>query len=122
MSSRIFTGSGAVFLFVSLSFLFFIGFRSYGQAFEKDSLVFLTLQQAIDLGIKNSAKLKLFISRPRLSDIINGKAGISPLMALKLSKAFNTTPYFWLNMQNSYDLWQQSQKGSDAVEKVNALV
>jgi addiction module HigA family antidote len=64
---------------------------------------------------------KLLISRPRLSDIINGKAGISPAMALKLSRAFNNTPYLWMNMQTSYDLWH-AQKGSKEVNKVKALV
>jgi len=60
--------------------------------------------KALNLSVTNAAKV-LLISRPRLSTIINGKAGISALMALKLAKAFNTTPLFWLNLQNSYDLW-----------------
>jgi addiction module HigA family antidote len=52
------------------------------------------------------AALKLGISRTTLSEIINGKSGISSLMALKLAKAFNTTPEFWINMQSHYDLAQ----------------
>jgi antitoxin HigA-1 len=63
---------------------------------------------------------KLVISRPRLSDIVNGKAGISPIMAWKLSKAFNTTPYYWLNLQNSYALWSAGE--SKAVKGVKVMI
>ena len=49
---------------------------------------------------------KLGVSRQIVSRIINQKAGISTEMALKLGKAFNTTPEFWINMQTQYDLAQ----------------
>ena len=59
------------------------------------------------LGITiKEAALKLGITRQNLSDIINCKAGISPAMALKLAKAFKTSPDVWLGMQMQYDLWQ----------------
>lgn len=47
----------------------------------------------------------LGVSRTTLSAIFNGRAGISPEMALRLSKAFETTPESWLNKQIQYDLW-----------------
>lgn len=46
----------------------------------------------------------LGVSRKVLSDIVNGRAGISALMAIRLSKAFGGTPETWLNMQSAYDL------------------
>ncbi|SHN30927.1 addiction module antidote protein, HigA family [Mucilaginibacter sp. OK098] len=49
-------------------------------------------------------------TRKTLSAIINGKQGISPEMALRLSKAFNTTPEFWLHAQENYDLAQARKK------------
>ncbi len=52
----------------------------------------------------------LKVTRKTLYDLINGKSGISPHMALKLAKAFRTTPELWLNMQFKYDLWQAKQK------------
>lgn len=52
----------------------------------------------------------LVISRKNLSLILNGHAGISAEMAIKLSVGFNTTPQFWLNLQRNYDLWQAQQK------------
>ncbi len=48
----------------------------------------------------------LGVSRKTLSTILNGRAGISPEMAIRLSLAFNTTPESWLNQQLQYDLWQ----------------
>jgi len=47
----------------------------------------------------------LGISRKTLSNILNGHAGISPEMAVRLSIAFNTTSESWLNQQLQYDLW-----------------
>lgn len=48
----------------------------------------------------------LGVSRKTLSSIINGKAGISPEMAVRLSIAFNTSSESWMNQQTQYDLWQ----------------
>jgi addiction module HigA family antidote len=48
----------------------------------------------------------LGVSRKTLSAILNGRAGISPEMALRLSIAFDTTPESWLSQQTQYDLWQ----------------
>jgi addiction module HigA family antidote len=45
-------------------------------------------------------------TRKTLSAIINGKQSVSPEMALRLSKAFNTTPEFWLHAQENYNLAQ----------------
>ena len=47
----------------------------------------------------------LGVSRKTLSAILNGRAGISPEMALRLSIAFDTSPESWLNQQTQYDLW-----------------
>jgi len=52
----------------------------------------------------------LGVSRKTLSKIINEKSSITPDMALRLSKAFNTSPGFWLNMQSKYDLWVAEQE------------
>src|SRR4030042_6075863 len=48
----------------------------------------------------------LGVSRKTLSKILNGRGAITPDMALRLSRAFNTTADFWLNLQKNYDLWQ----------------
>lgn len=51
------------------------------------------------------AAMGMQISRSSLSAIVNGHAAITPEMALRFSKAFDTTPNSWLNMQQQYDLW-----------------
>ena len=45
-----------------------------------------------------------------ISELYNAKRGITPLMALKLSEYFGTTPQFWLNLQNAYDLHKTYKK------------
>jgi addiction module HigA family antidote len=53
---------------------------------------------------------RLGISRKTLSKIINEHASVTPEMALRLSRAFNTTPELWLNLQQNYDLWYASHE------------
>ena len=53
--------------------------------------------------------LKIEKSRKNLSEIVNAKCGISPEMALKLSKALGTSAELWLNLQQAYDLWNAKQ-------------
>ncbi|MBE0494716.1 MAG: HigA family addiction module antidote protein [Thiomicrospira sp.] len=51
----------------------------------------------------------LGVSASTLNRIIKGKSGISPEMALRLSKVLGRTPESWLVMQDNYDLWQAKQ-------------
>ncbi|MDA1370831.1 MAG: HigA family addiction module antitoxin [Proteobacteria bacterium] len=53
----------------------------------------------------------LGVSRKTLSSILNGRAGISPEMAIRLSIAFDTSPESWLNQQQQFDLWQAMNSG-----------
>ena len=54
----------------------------------------------------------LGISRVSLSKLLNGKNGISPEMSYRLSKAFGSTPAFWLRLQMAYDLAQMKKTAS----------
>jgi addiction module HigA family antidote len=64
----------------------------------------LRLQMGEEITVSALAK-HLKMTRANLSMILNGRLGISALMAIKLSEAFpKTTPQFWLNIQNDYDL------------------
>ena len=51
----------------------------------------------------------LGVSRKTLSAIINGRAGVSPEMAVRLSIAFDTSAESWLNQQSQFDLWLAEQ-------------
>jgi len=61
---------------------------------------------------------QLGITRVAFSRIINGRAGISSDMALRLAAWLDTTPESWLNMQVAYDLWQAEQKPRPKIQPV----
>lgn len=63
----------------------------------------------------------LGVSRKTLSKIVNERGGVTPDMALRLSKAFTTTPELWLNLQRNYDLWEAAHKSNDW-KQVEAIV
>ena len=65
--------------------------------------------EPLDLTVSETADA-LGVSRKTLSAILNGRAGISPEMAVRLSIAFETTAESWLNQQMQYDLWQAERK------------
>ena len=62
----------------------------------------------------------LGVTRATLSRILNGNAGISAEMALRLSDALGTTPDLWIGMQAQYDLWQASKKRRQRVSRLLA--
>jgi len=59
--------------------------------------------EPLRLSVTEGAKV-LGVTRQTLNNVINGKSGISPEMAIRLSKAFGSTPETWLRMQLAYDL------------------
>ena len=62
------------------------------------------------LGVSvTEAAAALGVSRKTLSSILNGRAGISPEMAVRLSIAFDTSSESWLNQQTQFDLWHAEQ-------------
>ena len=61
--------------------------------------------EPLGLTVTESAKI-LGVSRQTLNNVIHGKSGISPEMAIRLSKAFGSTAETWLGMQLAYDLAQ----------------
>ncbi len=60
--------------------------------------------EPLGISVTEAAKA-LGVARKTLSSILNGHSGISPEMAIRLGKAFDTTPESWLNQQLQYDLW-----------------
>jgi addiction module HigA family antidote len=65
--------------------------------------------EPLGLSVTEAAKA-LGVSRKTLSSILNGRSGISPEMAVRLSIAFDTTAESWLNQQLQYDLWQAERR------------
>ena len=65
--------------------------------------------EPLDLSVTATAEA-LGVARKTLSAILNGRSGISPEMAIRLGKAFDTSPESWLNQQMQYDLWVAEQR------------
>jgi addiction module HigA family antidote len=76
----------------------------------------------LSISITDLAKM-LGVSRKTVSKIINEGASITPDMALRLSRAFNTTPNLWLGLQQEYDLWHAIHDSKEwlKVESVGQL-
>lgn len=69
-----------------------------------------------DMDVTTAAR-KLHVSRTTLSRILNGAAGISAEMSLRLSAALGTHDSLWYELQMSYDIWQASQKKRPKIER-----
>jgi addiction module HigA family antidote len=67
--------------------------------------------EPLDLSITRAADI-LGVTRLTLSNLVNGKNGISPEMAIRLSKAFGSSPEVWLGLQMDYALAQAEKKAS----------
>jgi addiction module HigA family antidote len=77
--------------------------------------------EPLELSVTEAAEA-LGVSRKTLSSIINGKSGISPEMAVRLSIAFDTSSESWLNQLMQYDLWQAEQHRKELrVKRLSAV-
>ena len=73
--------------------------------------------EPLALSITRAAEI-LGVTRLTLSNLVNGKSGVSPEMAIRLSKAFGSSPEVWLGLQLDYDLAQAEKKAEQIkVEK-----
>ena len=66
--------------------------------------------EPLGLTVTEAAK-RLGVTRQALNNLVNGKGGVSPEMAVRLSKAFGSSPEVWLGMQMEYDLAQVEKEG-----------
>ncbi len=73
--------------------------------------------EALSLTVTESARA-LGVTRKTLSAVLNERAGISPAMAHRLSKALDTTPEFWVNLQAQFDLWQARETDLAGVQSL----
>lgn len=65
--------------------------------------------EPLALTVTEAAK-GLGVTRQALSDLVNERAGVSVEMALRLSKAFGSSPETWLSLQTAYDLWHAQRR------------
>lgn len=73
----------------------------------------------LGLGVSEAAR-KLGMSRVALSRVVNGRAGISAELAIRLEEAGVSTARFWLSLQVNYDLVQAREQKHPAVERLAA--
>jgi addiction module HigA family antidote len=76
------------------------------------------LKEALSGITVTDAAKRLGVGRVALSRLLNGATGISPEMALRLSKALGTSPEFWYGLQGNYDLWQAKKKFRGTVRPI----
>lgn len=69
-----------------------------------------------DINVTVAAR-HLRVSRVTLSRILNGAAGISADMSLRLSEALGTHPTFWYDMQASYEMWQARKRRRAKIDR-----
>ena len=67
------------------------------------------------------AATALGVTRVSLSRVLNGKAGVSAEMAVRLGKWLGTGPEVWINMQAQYELWKAEQALKTMVRKIPTL-
>jgi antitoxin HigA-1 len=70
--------------------------------------------EPLGLGVTEGAKV-LGVTRQALNNLVNGKSGISPEMAIRLEKAFGGSAHVWLGVQMAYDL-AQAMKNAGAIK------
>ena len=70
-----------------------------------------------ELGVTEAAK-RLGVTRQALSALLNGRAGVSAGMALRLEAALGTSAEMWLEMQAGYDLWVARQHRKPKVARI----
>jgi len=68
--------------------------------------------EPLGLSVTEAASV-LGVTRQALNNVVNGKAGISPEMAIRLSKAFGSTAQTWVAMQSAYDLAQAMARAGE---------
>src|SRR5260370_35221696 len=64
----------------------------------------------------NKLALELRVPATRMTEIVNGRRGITADTALRLARYFNTTPKFWVNLQTSYDLSLDAEAKAAEIE------
>ena len=67
------------------------------------------------------AATQLQVSRVMLSKILNGKAGITADMALRLGTWLNTSPDLWIGIQTQFDLWDAKRKPRPSIQPLEWL-
>lgn len=67
------------------------------------------------------AARRLRVTRQTLHRLLAEKVGVTPAMALRLSKLFGSSPDFWLRMQQAHDLWHESRSMAEEIRAIEPI-
>lgn len=79
-----------------------------------------TVIKPLEIGVTETAQ-RLGMSRTALSRVLNGKAGISPDLAVRLESAGQSSARFWVNLQANYDLWLATNREQPDIKKLDKV-
>ena len=83
---------------------------------------FLREEYLVPLGMSAGALAKkLNLPRTRIERIVREEIGVSPETALRLARFFNTTPQFWMNFQQAYQLETEAKKLAAELDRIEPL-
>ena len=80
---------------------------------------FVLREYLSDVSVSAAAR-HLGVTRAALSRILNGHAGISAEMALRLADSLGTSPDLWVGMQGQYDLWKAASSGHRKLKRLQS--
>jgi addiction module HigA family antidote len=78
--------------------------------------------EPLEISVTDLAK-ELKLSRKTVSKVLNERSAVTTDVALRLSRAFDTTPELWLNLQRNYDLWHTANEttGWQAIRSISKI-
>jgi addiction module HigA family antidote len=91
----------------------------FGYSIHPGEILRAEFMEPLGLSSYRLAK-ELHVSVPRINDLVRERRSITADTAMRLSKYFGTTSYFWLNLQNKYDIWIAAKDKSLAKVKPRA--
>jgi antitoxin HigA-1 len=75
-----------------------------------------------DYGLKTADLAKaLGVSRQTINELLRERRAVSPSMAIRLSRLFGNSPEFWLNAQQSVDLWEAESNFQKEIQRIRPL-
>ena len=63
----------------------------------------------------------ILVPYQRINELVNGRRGVTPSTALRLARFFGTTPAFWMNLQQRWDLYEASETESADIKSIRPL-
>lgn len=93
---------------------------SHREPTHPGEMLFEEFLQPLDLSQQALANA-IHVSFQRVNEIVNRRRGVSPSTAVRLARFFGTSPDFWMNLQQRWDLYQVLQTEARELERIEPL-